>query len=339
MKSTNVATVGHRPQRARADRRHLGLVREAPPPTPRVGSALSDYLRAIGSHRLLTAVQEVELAQQIEVGLFAAERLRRNPGTPDRDDLQCLVDRGREAKTRMICANLRLVVAVAKQYPDRGLDLTDRIQEGNLGLLRAVEGFDWTLGFKFSTYAAPWIRQSITRALNDQGRTIRLPVHIGEQADRLRAATLRLGSAAGRAPTAAELAEDLGTAVADVESVQRLAAAPFSLDVLVGVEGESAPVPLGSVLVDPGERSVEDVAADRLLPACLDALLNTLDEREARIVRMRFGFDGHSRPMSLGAVGAALDLPAERVRQIEHRTLTRLAQSSATALLTGYGDP
>ncbi len=339
MHSTNLAFADapRPPIRPAAGRTRLRLVPTAAP-DDRVGSALSDYLAAIGSHRLLTAAQEIDLAKQIEAGLFAGERMQTTPPGPDHDDLRQLVGQGRAARDRLITANLRLVVAIAKPYAHRGLELHDLIAEGNLGLLRAVEGFDYTLGYKFSTYAVAWIRQAIARAIHDKGRTIRLPNHVGEQVDRLRAAAWRLERELGRDPSAAELADDMGITAAEAAALQRTSEPVASLDVLVRVDDEAERRPLSCVLIDPDDASVEDVATDRLLPGYLDVVLDTLSEREAGIIRMRFGLDGAAAPMTLAAIGAVYGLSRERIRQIERRTLAKLAHPSRSGLLQGYTD-
>ncbi|MET9917003.1 RNA polymerase sigma factor [Streptomyces sp. NPDC059605] len=306
---------------------------------PETGTTSSDlfrqYLREIGRIPLLSAAEEVELARCVEAGLFAEERLAR---TPDPDtrlavDLDRLVVMGRMAKRRLIEANLRLVVSVAKRYIGRGLTMLDLVQEGNLGLIRAVEKFDYTRGYKFSTYATWWIRQSMSRALADQARTIRVPVHVVELINRVVRVQRRLLQERGCEPTAEEVAAQLDLTPERVGEVLRLAQEPVSLHAPVGEED----VALGDLIEDGDAASPVESAAFLLLREHLEAVLSTLGERERKVVQLRYGLaDG--RPRTLEEIGRIFGVTRERIRQIESKTLGKLRDHAFADQLRGYLD-
>jgi len=287
------------------------------------------YLDAIGRTSLLDAEQEVELSKAIEAGLYA-ERLLEEGLVPDgvsKDELSELVEAGLHAKQRFVEANLRLVVSLARKYPTDSLPLIDLIQEGNLGLMRAVEKFDYRRGFKFSTYATWWIRQAIGRGLSHTARAIRLPVHVEEELSRLRRAERTLSRELGRDPSRDELAESLGIEPTHVDELLRWRRDPASLDASVDDAGET---PMGSLLEDPDAVTPETevLALDDL--EGLDRLLERLPDREAEILRARFGLaDGE--PLSYAQIGARYGLSHNRVRQITDRSLRRLRQFAAEA--------
>jgi RNA polymerase sigma factor (sigma-70 family) len=282
------------------------------------------YLNAIGRTPLLTAAEEVELAKRIEAGLYAERRLAQEaagePVPPElADQLRVIAADGHEAKAHMLRANLRLVVSIAKRYARRGLPFLDIIQEGNLGLIRAVEKFDYTKGFKFSTYATWWVRQAIGRGLAEQGRTVRLPVHVNEVLSKLARAEREL-SQQGRAATDEELAEYLGVSPEKVSELRRVRRDPVSLDLPVGDDADTR---LGDLVFDDQGYSAPDLVERHDLTNQLDAVLATLPPREARILRLRFGLtDG--RPRKLEEIGAELGLTRERVRQLEKAALAEL---------------
>jgi RNA polymerase sigma factor (sigma-70 family) len=287
------------------------------------------YLDAIGRTPLLDAEQEVELSKAIEAGLFA-ERLLHDGGPTagaSRAELDELVAAGQHAKRLFVEANLRLVVSLARKYPTDSLPLIDLIQEGNLGLMRAVEKFDYRRGFKFSTYATWWIRQAIGRGLSHTARAIRLPVHVEEELSRLRRAERMFIRDLGRDPTRGELAETLGVDAAHVDDLLRWRRDPASLDASVDDAGET---PMGALLEDPDAISPENevVALDDLRG--LDRLLGRLPEREADILRARFGLDD-GEPLSYAQIGARYGLSHNRVRQITDRSLRRLRQLAGEA--------
>ncbi|WP_345671795.1 RNA polymerase sigma factor, partial [Streptomyces phyllanthi] len=280
------------------------------------------YLREIGRIPLLTAAEEVELARRVEAGLFAEEKLA---GAPDLDtqlamDLDRLVVMGRMAKRRLIEANLRLVVSVAKRYVGRGLTMLDLVQEGNLGLIRAVEKFDYARGYKFSTYATWWIRQAMSRALADQARTIRVPVHVVELINRVVRVQRRMLQERGYEPTSDEVAAHLDLPGERVSEVLRLAQEPVSLHAPVGEEDDVA---LGDLIEDGDATSPVESAAFLLLREHLEAVLSTLGERERKVVQLRYGLaDG--RPRTLEEIGRIFGVTRERIRQIESKTLNKL---------------
>ncbi|MFE4975603.1 RNA polymerase sigma factor [Kitasatospora sp. NPDC056651] len=296
---------------------------------------LRQYLREIGRIHLLTAEEEVELARRVEAGIFAEERLNLDPPPPDplAGELDTLVVRGRIAKRRLIEANLRLVVSVAKRYVGRGLTLLDLVQEGNLGLIRAVEKFDYARGFKFSTYATWWIRQAMSRALADQARTIRVPVHVVELINRVVRAQRGLLQERGLEPTAAEIAAVLELTEERVRELLRLAQEPISLHTPVGEED----VALGDLIEDADAASPAESAAFLLLRRHLDAVLATLGERERQVVQLRYGLDD-GRPRTLEEIGALFGVTRERIRQIESKTLVKLRDHAYAEQLRGYLD-
>ncbi|MEU9045867.1 RNA polymerase sigma factor [Kitasatospora sp. NPDC048343] len=297
---------------------------------------LRQYLREIGRIRLLTAAEEVELARRVEAGLFAEERLNGAPPPSDplAGQLDALVVRGRIAKRRLIEANLRLVVSVAKRYVGRGLTLLDLIQEGNLGLIRAVEKFDYARGYKFSTYATWWIRQSMSRALADQARTIRVPVHVVELINRVVRVQRGLLQERGLEPTAAEIGAALGLTEERVRELLRLAQEPISLHTPVGEEDDVA---FGDLIEDADAASPAESATFLLLRQHLDAVLATLGERERQVVQLRYGLDD-GRPRTLEEIGAVFGVTRERIRQIESKTLVKLRDHAFAEQLRGYLD-
>ncbi|MFC9506871.1 RNA polymerase sigma factor [Streptomyces sp. NPDC057002] len=311
-----------------------------PPARTESGSPSSDlfrqYLREIGRIPLLTAAEEVELARRVEAGLFAEEKLS---STPDLDsqlalDLDRLVVMGRMAKRRLIEANLRLVVSVAKRYVGRGLTMLDLVQEGNLGLIRAVEKFDYARGYKFSTYATWWIRQAMSRALADQARTIRVPVHVVELINRVVRVQRRMLQERGYEPTPEEVAAHLDLAPERVSEVLRLAQEPVSLHAPVGEEDDVA---LGDLIEDGDATSPVESAAFLLLREHLEAVLSTLGERERKVVQLRYGLaDG--RPRTLEEIGRIFGVTRERIRQIESKTLNKLRDHAFADQLRGYLD-
>ncbi|MFD2683822.1 sigma-70 family RNA polymerase sigma factor [Streptomyces phyllanthi] len=294
------------------------------------------YLREIGRIPLLTAAEEVELARRVEAGLFAEEKLA---GAPDLDtqlamDLDRLVVMGRMAKRRLIEANLRLVVSVAKRYVGRGLTMLDLVQEGNLGLIRAVEKFDYARGYKFSTYATWWIRQAMSRALADQARTIRVPVHVVELINRVVRVQRRMLQERGYEPTSDEVAAHLDLPGERVSEVLRLAQEPVSLHAPVGEEDDVA---LGDLIEDGDATSPVESAAFLLLREHLEAVLSTLGERERKVVQLRYGLaDG--RPRTLEEIGRIFGVTRERIRQIESKTLNKLRDHAFADQLRGYLD-
>ncbi|MEV7191273.1 RNA polymerase sigma factor [Streptomyces sp. NPDC093510] len=313
-------------------------------PTPRSRADTSgpssdlfrQYLREIGRIPLLTAAEEVELARAVEAGLFAEEKLS---STPDLDsqlalDLDKLVVMGRMAKRRLIEANLRLVVSVAKRYVGRGLTMLDLVQEGNLGLIRAVEKFDYARGYKFSTYATWWIRQAMSRALADQARTIRVPVHVVELINRVVRVQRRMLQERGYEPTPEEVGAHLDLPHERVSEVLRLAQEPVSLHAPVGEEDDVA---LGDLIEDGDATSPVESAAFLLLREHLEAVLSTLGERERKVVQLRYGLaDG--RPRTLEEIGRIFGVTRERIRQIESKTLNKLRDHAFADQLRGYLD-
>ncbi|MDI3390244.1 sigma-70 family RNA polymerase sigma factor [Streptomyces sp. B-S-A8] len=318
---------------------------EADPPEPRPvrpesGGPSADlfrqYLREIGRIPLLSAAEEVELARRVEAGLFAEEKLTRSADLDSRLalDLDKLVVMGRMAKRRLIEANLRLVVSVAKRYVGRGLTMLDLVQEGNLGLIRAVEKFDYARGFKFSTYATWWIRQAMSRALADQARTIRVPVHVVELINRVVRVQRRMLQERGYEPTPEEVAAHLELPPERVGEVLRLAQEPVSLHAPVGEEED---VSLGDLIEDGDAASPVESAAFLLLRQHLEAVLSTLGERERKVVQLRYGLvDG--RPRTLEEIGRIFGVTRERIRQIESKTLNKLRDHAFADQLRGYLD-
>ena len=293
------------------------------------------YLREIGRVPLLTAQDEVELAKSIEAGLFADEKLRGSspPEGAEAADLQFLVAEGDRAKQRLIEANLRLVVSIAKRYIGRGLVFLDLIQEGNLGLIRAVEKFDYTRGYKFSTYATWWIRQAITRAIADQARTIRVPVHMVETINKLARVQRQLHQDLGREATPDEIAAEMGIDPERVTDIQRIAQEPVSLQSPIGEEESD----LGDFIEDADAVVPIEAAAFIMLQDQLERVLDDLSCREQRIIQLRFGLtDGH--PRTLEEVGREFGVTRERIRQIESKTLAKLRHPSRAQMLREYLD-
>ncbi|MGH3782944.1 MAG: RNA polymerase sigma factor [Pseudonocardiaceae bacterium] len=296
------------------------------------------YLTQIGRVALLNAEQEVELAKRVEAGVYAAERARQAEERGEklfpqlRRDLSWIVRDGERAKNHLLEANLRLVVSVAKRYTGRGMAFLDLIQEGNLGLIRAVEKFDYTKGFKFSTYATWWIRQIITRAMADQARTIRIPVHMVEVINKLGGVRRELRQDLGREPTPAELAREMSITPEKVLGIQQYVREPLSLDQAINDVGGWQ---LGDFIEDCQAVVALDAVSFTLLQDQLQSVLATLSEREAGIVRLRFGFvDG--QPRTLDEVGHVHGVTRERIRQIESKTMAKLRHPSRSHLLRDY---
>jgi RNA polymerase primary sigma factor len=295
------------------------------------------YLKEIGKVPLLTAAQEVNLAQRIESGLAAATQIAEANGSlssMDERSLHAGVADGLRAKRQLIEANLRLVVSIAKRYVGRGMLLLDLIQEGNLGLMRAVEKFDYTKGFKFSTYATWWIRQAITRAIADQARTIRIPVHMVETINKVTRVQRQMVQEKGREPTVEELGEKLGMVPERVREIQRISQEPVSLEAPVGDEDDSL---LGDFVEDPGAIAPADAAARALLTEAVEEALEQLSERERRVVRLRFGLDD-GQLHTLEEVGKEFGVTRERIRQIESKTLAKLRHPTRSQRLRDYLD-
>jgi RNA polymerase primary sigma factor len=298
---------------------------------------VKDYLKQIGKVALLNAEQEVELAKRIEAGLFAEERLAREGDTMERDyrrDLEWIAEDGRRAKNHLLEANLRLVVSLAKRYTGRGMLFLDLIQEGNLGLIRAVEKFDYTKGYKFSTYATWWIRQAITRAMADQARTIRIPVHMVEVINKLARVQRQMLQDLGREPTPEELAKELDMTPEKVVEVQKYGREPISLHTPLGEDGDSE---FGDLIEDSEAIVPADAVSFTLLQEQLAQVLDTLSEREAGVVQMRFGLtDG--QPKTLDEIGKVYGVTRERIRQIESKTMSKLRHPSRSQVLRDYLD-
>jgi RNA polymerase primary sigma factor len=299
--------------------------------------AVKDYLKQIGKVPLLNAEQEVELAKRIEAGLFAEEKLAKHGGSmPDgeRIDLEWIAEDGRRAKDHLMEANLRLVVSLAKHYTGRGMLFLDLIQEGNLGLIRAVEKFDYTKGYKFSTYATWWIRQAITRAMADQARTIRIPVHMVEVINKLARVQRQMLQDLGREPTPDELAVELDMTPEKVVEVQKYGREPISLHTPLGEDGDSE---FGDLIEDSEAIQPGEAVSFTLLQEQLHSVLDTLSEREAGVVSMRFGLtDG--QPKTLDEIGKVYGVTRERIRQIESKTMSKLRHTSRSDLLRDYLD-
>ena len=289
---------------------------------------VKDYLKQIGKVALLNAAEEVELAMRIEAGLFAEDKLANTPGISREleRELRWVARDGQRAKSHLLGANLRLVVSLAKRYTGRGMQFLDLIQEGNLGLIRAVEKFDYTKGFKFSTYATWWIRQAIARALADKARTIRIPVHVVEKLNKIGRAERKLVTELGREPTPEEIAEVTGIDPEEVESIKRSAQAPVSLEKPVGDEEESE---FGQFIADERAESPYERAAEILTKEALREALENLSYRERRVLELRYGLGGE-HPRTLDEVGRTFNVTRERIRQIENQSLKKL-QSLAEA--------
>ncbi len=298
---------------------------------------VKDYLKQIGKVPLLNAEQEVELAKRIEAGLFAEEKLAeraRSLGTDQRIDLEWIADDGTRAKNHLLEANLRLVVSLAKRYTGRGMLFLDLIQEGNLGLIRAVEKFDYTKGYKFSTYATWWIRQAITRAMADQARTIRIPVHMVEVINKLARVQRQMLQDLGREPTPDELAVELDMTPEKVIEVQKHGREPISLHTPLGEDGDSE---FGDLIEDSEAIQPGEAVSFTLLQEQLHSVLDTLSEREAGVISMRFGLtDG--QPKTLDEIGKVYGVTRERIRQIESKTMSKLRHPSRSQVLRDYLD-
>jgi len=298
---------------------------------------VKDYLKQIGKVPLLNAEQEVELAKRIEAGLFAEEKLAEGmdgPGSAARLDMEWIAEDGRRAKNHLLEANLRLVVSLAKRYTGRGMLFLDLIQEGNLGLIRAVEKFDYTKGYKFSTYATWWIRQAITRAMADQARTIRIPVHMVEVINKLARVQRQMLQDLGREPTPEELAAELDMTPEKVIEVQKYGREPISLHTPLGEDGDSE---FGDLIEDSEAIQPGEAVSFTLLQEQLHSVLDTLSEREAGVVSMRFGLtDG--QPKTLDEIGKVYGVTRERIRQIESKTMSKLRHPSRSQVLRDYLD-
>jgi RNA polymerase primary sigma factor len=298
---------------------------------------VKDYLKQIGKVPLLNAEQEVELAKRIEAGLFAEEKLADGGRAMPHDvrgDLEWIAEDGRRAKNHLLEANLRLVVSLAKRYTGRGMLFLDLIQEGNLGLIRAVEKFDYTKGYKFSTYATWWIRQAITRAMADQARTIRIPVHMVEVINKLARVQRQMLQDLGREPTPEELAAELDMTPEKVIEVQKYGREPISLHTPLGEDGDSE---FGDLIEDSEAIQPGEAVSFTLLQEQLHSVLDTLSEREAGVVSMRFGLtDG--QPKTLDEIGKVYGVTRERIRQIESKTMSKLRHPSRSQVLRDYLD-
>ncbi|MCS3491454.1 RNA polymerase primary sigma factor [Arthrobacter sp. JUb119] len=298
---------------------------------------VKDYLKQIGKVALLNAEQEVDLALRIEAGLFATDKLEKDDGSMDqrlRWDYEQIIHDGKIAKNHLLEANLRLVVSLAKRYTGRGMLFLDLIQEGNLGLIRAVEKFDYTKGFKFSTYATWWIRQAITRAMADQARTIRIPVHMVEVINKLARVQRQMLQDLGREPTPEELAKELDMTPEKVVEVQKYGREPISLHTPLGEDGDSE---FGDLIEDSEAVVPADAVSFTLLQEQLHSVLDTLSEREAGVVAMRFGLtDG--QPKTLDEIGKVYGVTRERIRQIESKTMSKLRHPSRSQVLRDYLD-
>jgi RNA polymerase primary sigma factor len=299
-----------------------------------MGDSVHTYLKSIGRRSLLTAEEEVELAKRIEAGLFAEHKLATESGLAKRyrADLELVAEDGRRAKAHMLEANLRLVVSVAKKYSDRGLSLLDVVQEGNLGLIRAVEKFDYTKGYKFSTYAMWWIRQAIQRGFADSARTIRLPVHVLEMLSKLSRVERDMHQRLGREPTPEELAVELDRTPDQIEELLRTSRQPISLDSTIGEDGETS---IGDLIEDVDAPEASELVDRQLMADQLRHALDALTPREATIMSMRFGlYDGN--PHTLDEIGKALGLTRERIRQLEKQSLSKLRHPSRAQPLLDY---
>ncbi|MDN5722379.1 MAG: sigma-70 family RNA polymerase sigma factor [Corynebacterium sp.] len=292
------------------------------------------YLNGIGKTALLTAQDEVELSKQIEVGLYAehildsGEKLTR----ATKRDMKVLAREGRAARTHLLEANLRLVVSLAKRYTGRGMPLLDLVQEGNLGLIRAMEKFDYAKGFKFSTYATWWIRQAITRGMADQSRTIRLPVHLVEQVNKLSRIRREMYQHLGREATNEELAEESGIDESKIEMLLKQSRDPVSLDMPVGSDEEA---PLGDFIEDSEATDAEAAVVASLRHSDVRAVLDTLEEREQDVIKLRYGLDD-GMPRTLDQIGRCFGLSRERVRQIEREVMSKLREGDRAARLREY---
>ena len=303
---------------------------------------VKDYLKQIGKVALLNAAQEVELAERIEAGLYAEHKLKGDETFSDKNgrltkagrELTMIADDGRAAKDHLLEANLRLVVSLAKRYTGRGMLFLDLIQEGNLGLIRAVEKFDYAKGYKFSTYATWWIRQAITRAMADQARTIRIPVHMVEVINKLARVQRQMLQDLGREPTPEELAKELDMTPEKVVEVQKYGREPISLHTPLGEDGDSE---FGDLIEDSEAVVPADAVSFTLLQEQLHSVLDTLSEREAGVVSMRFGLED-GQPKTLDEIGKVYGVTRERIRQIESKTMSKLRHPSRSQVLRDYLD-
>jgi RNA polymerase primary sigma factor len=295
--------------------------------------ATRSYLNMIGQVRLLRADEEVDLSKRVEAGLEAEAMLAREEWSPEQAaTLRSVVRQGVAAKQRLVESNLRLVVSIAKRYQHRGMHLLDLVQEGNLGLIRAVEKFDHRRGYRFSTYAMWWIRQAISRALADQARTIRVPAHVRDAMNRLFSVQRAMVQDLGREPTDAELAEELGIDVDRVREIQALSQEPVSLEAPLRQEEDAS---LGDFIPDDDAVMPVDVVSGTMLREQIETVLHELTDREQEVIRLRFGMDGE-RPSTLEEVGQAFGVTRERVRQIELKTLAKLRHPSRSDVLRDY---
>ena len=297
---------------------------------------VKDYLKQIGKVALLNAAEEVELAMRIEAGLFAEDKLSAMTDAEKKSalgrELQWVTKDGARAKSHLLGANLRLVVSLAKRYTGRGMQFLDLIQEGNLGLIRAVEKFDYTKGFKFSTYATWWIRQAITRAMADQARTIRIPVHMVEVINKLARVQRQMLQDLGREPTPEELSRELDMTPEKVVEVQKYGREPISLHTPLGEDGDSE---FGDLIEDTEAVVPADAVGFTMLQKQLESLLDSLSEREAGVIRMRFGL-GDGMPKTLDQIGDTFGVTRERIRQIESKTMAKLRHPSRSQSLRDY---
>jgi RNA polymerase primary sigma factor len=297
---------------------------------------VKDYLKQIGKVALLNAAEEVELAMRIEAGLFAEDKLSLMTDAEKKSalgrELQWVAKDGARAKSHLLGANLRLVVSLAKRYTGRGMQFLDLIQEGNLGLIRAVEKFDYTKGFKFSTYATWWIRQAITRAMADQARTIRIPVHMVEVINKLARVQRQMLQDLGREPTPEELSRELDMTPEKVVEVQKYGREPISLHTPLGEDGDSE---FGDLIEDTEAVVPADAVGFTMLQKQLESLLDSLSEREAGVIRMRFGL-GDGMPKTLDQIGDTFGVTRERIRQIESKTMAKLRHPSRSQSLRDY---
>ncbi|MGH9251615.1 MAG: RNA polymerase sigma factor [Acidimicrobiales bacterium] len=329
LRTTNLALVEDEPLEV-----ETVVIRPSWGSSERAPDLVRQYLREIGRVPLLTAAEEVELARSIEAGLFAEDRLENAVGLDEtlRSELRQLVLLGRESKRNLIEANLRLVVSVAKRYVGRGLPLLDLVQEGNVGLIRAVEKFDYIKGYKFSTYATWWIRQAISRSLADQSRTIRMPVHVVESMNKVLRVQRRLLQELGHDPTPEELAAETGIETARVIDLLSFAYEPISLHTPVGETNDNE---LGDLIEDADSETPAEFVAQLMLKEHLDEVLDSLGEREQAVVRLRYGLDdGEAR--TLEEVGHHFGVTRERVRQIEAKTLAKLRRGRFAGALREY---
>jgi RNA polymerase primary sigma factor len=342
--SLPMSDLGQNGRAAAAERRRARLgVKKSGENVVSTSDPVRMYLREIGRVPLLTAQGEVTLAIRIKAGAAASEQLAEieAAGTPEKLSvaearrMQALADDGDEAKSALIQANLRLVVSIAKRYVGRGMQLLDLVQEGNMGLMRAVEKFDHTKGFKFSTYATWWIRQAITRSIADQARTIRIPVHMVESINKVHRVQRQIVQELEREPTVEELAERVGLTPERVREIQRISLDPLSLDSPVGEEDDSF---LGDFIKDDDADEPLDVATRQMLQDAVNEVLDELNEREREVVRMRFGLGDNTEARTLEEVGREFGVTRERIRQIESKTLAKLRHPNHAQRLRDYLD-